>query len=84
MTGLFLAWYFLYVLLSSYAPEFMAHKLFGNITTGLVLGLLQFVSTFVITTLYTRWADRSFDPAAAALHDRVLAHPGHDVDGGHR
>jgi uncharacterized membrane protein (DUF485 family) len=84
MTGLFLVWYFLYVLLSSYAPKFMAHKLVGNITTGLVLGLLQFVSTFVITTLYTRWADRSFDPAAAALHDRVLAHPGHNADGGHR
>ena len=84
MTGLFLVWYFVYVLLSSYAPEFMAHKLFGNITTGLVLGLLQFVSTFVITTLYTRWADRSFDTAAADLGDRVLAHPGHNPEGGHK
>lgn len=77
MTGLFLAWYFLYVLLSTYAPGFMANKLFGNITTGLVLGLLQFVSTFVITMTYARWADRSFDAAAADLSDRVLAHPGH-------
>ncbi len=83
MTGLFLVWYFVYVLLSSYAPSFMAHKLFGNITTGLVLGLLQFVSTFVITTLYARWADRSFDTAAADLADRVLAHPGHTTDGAH-
>ena len=77
MTGLFLAWYFLYVLLSTYAPEFMANKLFGNITTGLVLGLLQFVSTFAITMTYARWADRSFDTAAADLSERVLAHPGH-------
>jgi uncharacterized membrane protein (DUF485 family) len=77
MTGLFLAWYFLYVLLSTYAPDFMATKLFGNITTGLVLGLLQFVSTFAITMAYARWADRSFDTAAADLSDRVLAHPGH-------
>jgi uncharacterized membrane protein (DUF485 family) len=84
MTGLFLAWYFVYVLLSTYAPEFMAHKLAGNITTGLVLGLLQFVSTFAITMAYTRWADRSFDTAAAELADRVLAHPGHVTDGGHR
>jgi uncharacterized membrane protein (DUF485 family) len=84
MTALFLVWYFLYVLLSSYAPQFMAHKLFGNITTGLVLGLGQFVSTFAITTLYTRWADRSFDTAAAELHDRVLAYPGHNADGGDR
>ena len=84
LTALFLVWYFLYVLLSSYAPEFMAHKLFGNITTGLVLGLLQFVSTFAITMLYARWADRTFDPAAAELAERVLAHPNHNADGGHR
>jgi len=77
MTGLFLSWYFLYVLLSTYAPDFMSNKLFGNITTGLVLGLLQFVSTFAITMTYARWADRSFDTAAAELHDRVIAHPGH-------
>lgn len=79
MTGFFLAWYFLYVLLSTYAPDFMAHKLAGNITTGLVLGLLQFVSTFVITMTYARWADRRFDTAAAELGERVLAHPGHTV-----
>ena len=47
MTALFLVWYFLYVLLSTYAPDFMSHKVFGNITTGLLFGLGQFVSTFV-------------------------------------
>jgi uncharacterized membrane protein (DUF485 family) len=67
MTALFLAWYFLYVLLSVYAPVFMSHKVFGNINVGLILGLGQFVSTFVITILYVRWADRVFDPRAAAL-----------------
>ncbi|GAB3594465.1 DUF485 domain-containing protein [Angustibacter peucedani] len=82
MTGLFLVWYFLYVLLSTYASDFMSHKLFGNITTGLVFGLLQFVSTFVITMAYARWADRSFDPAAAELAERVLSHPNHR-EGGH-
>ena len=45
MTALFLAWYFLYVLLAAFAPEFMAIKLFGNINVGLVLGLGQFAST---------------------------------------
>lgn len=67
MTALFLAWYFLYVLLSTYAPAFMSTKVFGNINVGLILGLGQFVSTFVITIIYVRWADREFDPRAAAL-----------------
>ncbi|KNX36116.1 DUF485 domain-containing protein [Luteipulveratus halotolerans] len=71
MTALFLVWYFAYVLLGAYAHDFMAHKLWGNITTGLVLGLLQFVSTFAITLLYVRWANRTFDPAADALAARI-------------
>src|SRR3954453_4780381 len=49
LTGLFLAWYFLYVTLAAYAPGFMSHQLVGNINVGLVFGLLQFVSTFAIT-----------------------------------
>jgi uncharacterized membrane protein (DUF485 family) len=71
MTALFLAWYFLYVLLSVYASDFMSHKVLGNINVGLILGLGQFVSTFVITILYVRWADRVFDPRAAALATRI-------------
>ena len=71
MTGLFLVWYFVYVLLSSYAPDFMAHKLFGNITTGLVLGLGQFVSTFAITMIYVRWADRRLDPDADRMRELI-------------
>ena len=71
VTAGFLVWYFLYVLLSAYAPEFMATKLFGNITVGIVFGLLQFVSTFSITMWYRRWADREFDPTADALRERI-------------
>ena len=71
MTGLFLAWYFLYVLLAAYASDFMSHKVFGNINVGLLFGLGQFVSTFLITILYVRWAGREFDPRAATLHDRL-------------
>ncbi len=71
MTGLFLGWYLLYVLLASYAPAFMAIKLFGNINVGLVFGLLQFVSTFLITFLYVRFADRKLDPLAAQLRDDI-------------
>ena len=71
MTALFLAWYFLYVLLAAYAPDFMSQKVWGEINVGLLFGLGQFVSTFVITILYVRWADREFDPRAEALHDRL-------------
>jgi uncharacterized membrane protein (DUF485 family) len=78
MTGLFLVWYLLYVLLASYAPSFMAIKIAGNINVGLVFGLLEFVSTFLITFLYVRFADRRLDPLAAQLRAEI---EGRDIDG---
>jgi uncharacterized membrane protein (DUF485 family) len=74
VTIAFLAWYFLYVLLAVLAHDFMGTRVFGNITWGLILGLLQFVSTFAITMAYARWADREFDPAAEALAKKIEAH----------
>jgi uncharacterized membrane protein (DUF485 family) len=71
MTGLFLAWYFLYVLLADYATGFMSHKLAGNINVALVMGLGQFASTFIITMLYARWADRELDPVAERFRDQI-------------
>ncbi|WP_024804108.1 DUF485 domain-containing protein [Nocardia sp. BMG51109] len=71
MTAVFLLWYLAYVLLGAYAHDFMATKVFGDINTGLLLGLAQFVSTFVITGLYVRFAGRQLDPRAAALRDRL-------------
>jgi len=81
MSALFLAWYLLYVLLSNYAKDFMSTEVFGNVHLGLIIGLLQFVSTFAITTVYARWADRRFDPAAAELARRVHLEAIHPADG---
>jgi uncharacterized membrane protein (DUF485 family) len=71
LAAIFLAWYFLYVLLADYAHDFMSHKLTGNITVGLVMGLLQFVSTFIITAVYVRFANKHLDPVAMELRDRL-------------
>lgn len=71
LTVIFLAWYFLYVLLADYAHDFMSHKLWGNINVGLVMGLLQFVTTFAIATIYVRFANKNLDPLAAELRDEL-------------
>lgn len=68
---LFLVWYLVYVLLADYAHGFMSIKLVGNINVGLVLGLLQFVSTFAITALYVRYANRNLDPVAERIRAKV-------------
>ena len=67
MTVFFLIWYGLYVLLGAFAHDFMALQVFGNVNVGLLIGLGQFVTTFVITGLYVRFANRELDPRAAAI-----------------
>ncbi|MEU8775228.1 DUF485 domain-containing protein [Streptomyces sp. NPDC048606] len=73
LTVAFIAWYLLYVLLSSYAGGFMGTKLFGNINVALVLGLAQFATTFLIAWLYSRHAAARLDPKAEAIKQRMEA-----------
>ena len=67
MSALFLIWYAAYVMLGAFAHDFMAIKVWGNINVGLLIGLGQFVSTFVITGIYVWWANRELDPRAEAI-----------------
>ncbi|KAA1034611.1 DUF485 domain-containing protein [Pseudonocardia sp. EV170527-09] len=71
VTAGFLGWYLLYVLLASFATDFMATPVLGNINLGLILGLLQFVSTFAITVVYIRYADRVLDPLSSKLRGEI-------------
>jgi uncharacterized membrane protein (DUF485 family) len=49
----------------------MATKIIGNINVGLVLGLGQFVTTFLITGLYVKFANKVLDPRAAAIRSTL-------------
>ncbi|MBQ1043781.1 MULTISPECIES: DUF485 domain-containing protein [unclassified Micromonospora] len=71
MTVAFFLWYALYVILSAYARGFMGTKLIGNINVALIFGLLQFVSTFLIAWLYSRFANRRIDPVADRIRDEI-------------
>jgi uncharacterized membrane protein (DUF485 family) len=71
MTVAFFLWYLLYVLLSAYARGFMGAKVVGNINVALIFGLLQFVSTFLIAWLYSRFAARNVDPVADEIKARL-------------
>lgn len=72
MTAAFLIWYFAYVLLSVYAKPFMSQQVgLGNLNLGHVLGLLQFLTTFLITWLYLRHMTRNIDPLAADLRAKL-------------
>jgi uncharacterized membrane protein (DUF485 family) len=71
LTIAFIAWYLLYVLLSNYAGDFMGTKLFGNINVAFVLGVAQFVTTFLIAWWYSKHAAAKLDPKAEAIKSRM-------------
>lgn len=71
---LFLIWYFVYVLLAAYAHDFMATPVFGAVNVGLLFGFGQFLTTFIITMAYVRYANRNLDP----LSEKIRA----DLEGG--
>jgi uncharacterized membrane protein (DUF485 family) len=67
MTAFFLLWYATYVVLGAFAHDFMATPVFGHVNVGLLIGLGQFLTTFLITGVYVRFANRELDPRAAAI-----------------
>jgi uncharacterized membrane protein (DUF485 family) len=72
MSAIFLGWFLVYVLLSDFAYGVVNTRIGGtNFTVGLLLGLLQFVSTFTIATIYVRFANKNLDDDAEALKQRV-------------
>lgn len=71
MTAAFIVWYFTYVLLSMFAVDFMATPVLGNFNVGLLLGLGQFATTFLITWLYIRHANTKLDPIADEIRHQM-------------
>ena len=82
-TLFFLAWYFGFIILAGYAPDFMGREFITDgVTVGYALALSQFIMTWVLGWRYLRKADREFDPLASRARDAALRTEG--GDGGSR
>ncbi len=72
-TIFFLAWYFGFIVLAGYAPDFMGEEFITDgLTVGYALALTQFVMTWVLGWMYLRKADRVFDPLAERAAEVAL------------
>ncbi|WP_435612801.1 DUF485 domain-containing protein [Streptomyces sp. bgisy159] len=63
----FFLWYLAYVVAATTAPGLMAHRVIGAVNVGLLAGLGQFLTTFVLTWAYARHARLRRDRAALEL-----------------
>lgn len=71
MSVLFFVWFLAYVLLATYNPALMGKPIFGTINLGVIMGLLQFVTTFLITWIYIKFANKNLEPRAAAIRQEM-------------
>ncbi|WP_078651609.1 DUF485 domain-containing protein [Streptomyces xylophagus] len=65
--AVFFAWYVAYVVAATTAPGLMARPVAGAVNVGMVAGLGQFVTTFLLTWAYARHARLRRDRAALEL-----------------
>jgi uncharacterized membrane protein (DUF485 family) len=71
-TIFFMAWYFGFIFLTGYAPDFMGREfLTDGLTVGYVLALTQFLMTWVLGAMYVRRANRVWDPLSARVRESV-------------
>jgi uncharacterized membrane protein (DUF485 family) len=69
-TIFFLSWYMGFILLAAYAEDFMSERLYQGLTVGYCLALTQFVMVLVLGIMYSRRADKVYDPLAAKAIER--------------
>jgi uncharacterized membrane protein (DUF485 family) len=63
-TIFFVCWYFGFIILAGYAPDFMGESIYEGFTVGYLIALSQFIMVWVLAGLYLRRANRDFDPLA--------------------
>ncbi len=71
-TIFFLAWYFGFILLAGYAPDFMGSSVYQGLTVGYCLALTQFVMVAVLGLMYLRRSEKIYDPLAEKAAQRAL------------
>ena len=72
-TIFFLAWYFGFIILAGYAPDFMGEEFITDgMTVCYALALTQFLMTWGLGWWYLRKADRVFDPLAQRAAEVAL------------
>ena len=76
-TIFFMAWYFGFIVLAGYAPDFMGKEFITDgFTVGYALALTQFVMVWVLAVAYVRRSGKVFDPLARRAAEKALESAG--------
>ena len=64
----FFVWYIFYVVVATFFPQTMAQPFLG-MNVGIWLGIAQFITTFIITYVYVKYANKNIEPRAAHIRE---------------
>jgi uncharacterized membrane protein (DUF485 family) len=62
LTSLMVVIYFGFILLIAFQRPLMGRLLTQGLSLGILLGALVIVAAWILTLVYVRWANRSYDP----------------------
>lgn len=72
LTALMLIVYFGFMLTIAFYKELLALKIGEHITIGLPIGIGVIVFAWLLTGIYTRWANNKYDKAVRELRNEIL------------
>src|SRR5215211_8209301 len=75
-TIFFLAWYMGFILLTAYAEDFMAERVYEGLTVGYCLALTQFLMVLVLGLMYLKRSASTYDPLAEKAIEGYRHHQG--------
>lgn len=72
LTVIILLVYFGFILSIAFYKEFLSIKIGEHLTLGLPIGIGIIIFAWLLTGIYTRWANRKYDRAVRELRNEVL------------
>ena len=67
LTGATILLYFGFIALVAFGRSFLAVQVMPGLSLGILLGAVVIVASWVLTWIYVRWANTTYDPQVRAL-----------------
>lgn len=72
LTAIMLAVYFGFILTIAFDKELLSEKIGTHITLGLPIGIGIIIFAWLLTGVYTRWANSRYDKAVREIRNSIL------------
>ena len=76
LTGAVMLVYFGFIFLIAWNKPLLATQLTPGLSLGILLGALVIITCWILTWVYIRWANRTYDPELTAIRQSAEDTPG--------